>query len=96
MDASKHSTRDGGLALLAEIWTTIEIMRRPAEQYKNRDIIELRDMLIHAAHRLGFLEMVTKGLSFREMHDAAGYAKFVDSKRKLEDMDVDELREILR
>ena len=96
MSASSNSTRDGGLALIADIWATIKTMREPADKYGNRDIIEMRDQLIAAVHRLTFLEMVTKGMRYREMHDAAGYAKFVDSKRKLEDMDIDELRVLLR
>jgi len=99
MDASNvsnGSTRDGGLELIADIWATIEMMKLPAERYKNKDIIEMRDKLIFAVHRLTFLEMVTKGLTFMEMHDAAAYAKFVDKKRKIEDMDIDELRVLLR
>ena len=49
-----------------------------------------------ALHRLRFLEMVVKGLTYQEQRDARDYAKFIQSKRKLEDMDVDELRSILR
>ncbi len=54
------------------------------------------DLMVLAAHRLAFLEMVTKGLSFMEQHDAQAYAKFIDKKRKIEDMDIDELRVLLR
>ena len=84
------------LELIANLWETIEVMRGPAEVYKNRDIIQMRDLMILAVHRLTFLELVTKGLTFMEMHDASAYAKFVDKKRKIEDMDIEELRVLLR
>ena len=85
-----------GIKLVADMWVTIEMMKAPAERYKNRDIIEMRDLMILAVHRLTFLEMVTTGLTFMEMHDAQAYAKFVEKKRKIEDMDIDELRVLLR
>lgn len=84
------------LALIANLWDSIKRMRQPAEKYKNRDIIEMRDLMILAVHRLTFLELVTKGLTFMEMHDAQAYAKFVEKKRKIEDMDIEELRVLLR
>ena len=99
MDAnsvSNSSMHLEGLKLVADLWATIEMMKSPAEKYKNRDIIEMRDLMILAVHRLTFLEMVTKGLAYMEMHDAKAYAKFIDSKRKLEDMDIEELRVLLR
>lgn len=53
--------------------------------------------LVHTAvHRLQWLELVVLGMSYREQSDAVGYAKFVRSKRKLEDLDIDELRILLR
>lgn len=82
--------------MIADLWASIERMKFPAEKYKNRDIIEMRDLMILSAHRLAFLEMVTKGLNYMEMHDAQAYAKFVEKKRKLEDMDFEELRVLLR
>jgi hypothetical protein len=99
MDASNvsaSSMHKEGLKLVADLWATIEMMKQPAERYKNRDIIEMRDLMILAVHRLTFLEMVTSGLTFMEMHDAQAYAKFVEKKRKIEDMDIDELRVLLR
>ena len=53
-------------------------------------------LMVLSAHRLAFLEMVTKGLSYMEMHDAQAYAKFVDKKRQIEDLDFDGLRVLLR
>jgi hypothetical protein len=70
-------------------------MATPAESF-HRDVIKMRDVMILAAHRLAFLEMVVKGLSFMEQHDAQAYAKFVEKKRNIEDMDIDELRVLLR
>lgn len=84
------------LVLIANLWDAIKGMKEPAEKYKNRDVIEWRDIMILAVHRLTFLELVTKGLTFMEMHDAQAYAKFVEKKRKIEDMDIDELRVLLR
>jgi hypothetical protein len=95
-NVSANSMGKEGIKLVADMWATIEMMKQPAERYKNRDIIEMRDLMILAVHRLSFLELVTKGLTFMEQHDAQAYAKFVDKKRKIEDMDIDELRVLLR
>jgi hypothetical protein len=85
-----------GIALLGNLWAAIERMHVASQKIGNRDISEAYDLMILAAHRLAFLEMVTKGLSYMEMHDAQAYAKFVDKKRKIEDLDIDELRVLLR
>lgn len=61
-----------------------------------KEVADAKSLMIYAAHRLTFLEMVTKGLSYKQMHDAQAYARFVDSKRELEDMDMNDLRELLR
>lgn len=95
-NVSANSMGKEGIKLVADMWATIEMMKQPAERYKNRDIIEMRDLMILAVHRLSFLELVTKGLTFMEQHDAQAYAKFVEKKRKIEDMDIDELRVLLR
>ena len=60
------------------------------------DMRMLRDLTRNAVHRLAWLETVVKGLTYAEQHDAALYAKFVDKKRNLEDLDLEELRALLR
>lgn len=95
-NVSQTSMHKEGLELIANLWDKIKVMREPAERYNNRDVIEMRDLMILAVHRLAFLELVTKGMTFMEMHDAQAYAKFVEKKRKIEDLDIDELRVLLR
>lgn len=94
-DVLTSSTHIEGLQLIANLWDEIKLLRKPAVEYGNRDIIQARDLMILAVHRLTFLELVTTGLTYMEMHDAQAYAKFVEKKRKLEDMDIDELRVML-
>jgi len=99
MDASNVSASSmdkEGFVLIANLWDAIEKMRVASQKIGNRDISKAYDLMILAAHRLAFLEMVTKGLSYMEMHDAQAYAKFVDKKRKIEDLDIEELRVLLR
>jgi len=111
-NVSSNSTRDGGVKLIADLWEEIELIAATKGALDNPEHMRhlssklrgitppsadrARDLMIFAVHRLTFLEMVTKGLSFMEMHDAAAYAKFVEKKRKIEDMDLDELRVLLR
>ena len=97
MGASRSSTdRDGGPALIADMWQGIDKLSQIVQKLDNRDVIETRNLMILAVHRLAFLEMVTKGLAYMEMHDAQAYAKFIDKKRRLEDLDIEELRVLLR
>lgn len=65
-------------------------------EYPVKDLKAINECLRNAAHRLSFLEMVVKGLAYMEQHDAQGYAKFVEKKRSIEDMDIEELRKMLR
>ena len=95
MDASNvsnNSTRDGGAELIADIWEEQKFF----SDLKFRDAERIKFLFTRAAHRLAFLEMVTKGLTEMDKHDAKAYAKFVEKKRKIEDMDIDELRVLLR
>lgn len=74
-------------------------MRKPVGegQYKsNREVIQMRDLMILAFHRLTFLEMAVKGLRYKELHDAQAYAKFVEKKHAIEDIEIDQLKELLR
>jgi hypothetical protein len=97
MDVSNNSTEVGrGIVLVGSLWTSIEKLKKPIDDLNNRDIIEARDVMILAAHRLGWLETVVTGLRYQTQHDAAMYAKFVDKKRDIETMDLDELRVLLR
>lgn len=91
-----ESPEEKGIVLVANLWQGINCLRRVVQKLNNRDIIEARNLMVLAVHRLTFLEMVVKGLTYREQHDAAAYARFVEKKRNLEDMDIDEFREILR
>ena len=105
MGASSDSTRDGGQELISKAWRVIDAMSGridlcnkrddPIVYYAN-DLGAIKETLVFCAHRLAFLEMVTKGLTYMEMHDARAYAKFVKKKRKLEDLDLEELRVLLR
>jgi hypothetical protein len=99
MDVSNVSTSSmhkEGLKLVADMWAGIDKLKTIVKKLDNRDIIQTSDLMILAVHRLAFLELVTKGLTFMEMHDAQAYSKFVESKRKIEDMDIEELRVLLR
>lgn len=95
-NVSKTSMHKEGLKLVADLWDEIEYFKQDLIDLKHQDVTRVRDVLILSAHRLAFLEMVTKGLNYMEMHDAQAYAKFVEKKRKLEDMDFEELRVLLR
>jgi len=99
MDASNvsnNSTRDGGAELIADIWEEQKFFSQELIDLKFRDAERIKFLFTRAAHRLAFLEMVTKGLTEMDKHDAKAYAKFVEKKRKIEDMDIDELRVLLR
>lgn len=100
---SKESTDQAGLVLVANLWDAIEGMNHRIENDANGHLRittqqgrDLKETVVFAAHRLAFLELVVKGLSFMEQHDAQAYAKFVEKKRNIEDMDIDELRVLLR
>jgi hypothetical protein len=86
----------GGLELIEHLWKEIEFYNQDLVDHKFADLVRVRDLLIVSVHRLAFLEMVVKGLSHMEQHDAQAYAKFVDSKRKIEDLDIEEFRVLLR
>lgn len=107
---SKSSMHIEGLKLLEELRRLYK-QTRALNQYKydctnnayfrpnkptKLDFDHLERTIHLAMHRLAFLELVTKGLAYETMHDARAYAKFVDSKRNLEDMDLEELRVMLR
>ena len=110
-NASNGST-EAGLKLIANLWDEIKIATTCLDRAKtprgraiagrlkcDLAVIELRNMketMVFAAHRLAFLEMVTKGLTEMDKHDAQAYARFVEKKRNIEDMDIDELRVLLR
>lgn len=108
MAVSKNSTKDEGYALLNQLWEWNEKLTSYVEWKNGENRVEeldninvenlekMRDLYRDAANRIAFLEMVTKGLSYMEQHDAQAYAKFVDKKRKLEDLDLNELRVLLR
>jgi hypothetical protein len=64
--------------------------------YSRWELNNTLEIIRFALHRLRFLEMVVTGLTYMEQHDAQAYARFVESKRNLEDLDFEELREILR
>lgn len=105
-DVLTSSTHIEGLQLIANLWDAInknirykQATAKADAKYKSyikptRE--DVHDLMILAVHRLTFLELVTTGLTYMEMHDAQAYAKFVEKKRKLEDMDIDELRVMLR
>lgn len=104
--------RDGGKELIDRAWRVIKIVGSSIERRNSptgraiphlvkadlsyKELEEFRDVLVFCAHRLAFLEMVTIGMKYQEMHDAQAYAKFVEKKRNIEDMDIDELRVLLR
>lgn len=108
---SSSSMHTEGLKLLGNVRQLYKQVRA-INQHKDNEIIpntgryctrppklklhELERTIHLVMHRLAFLELVTKGLAYETMHDARAYAKFVDSKRKLEDLDVEELRALLR
>lgn len=103
MSASKESTDQAGLVLIANLWDAIEGIKHRIDNDANGHLRittqqgrDLKETMVFCAHRLAFLEMVTKGLSFMEQHDAQAYAKFMEKKRKIEDMDIEELRVLLR
>lgn len=109
-NVSASSMGKEGLRLVTDLYELIKKMQAmqthvrekdsPTGRYKaepampkSEDVINL---MVLAVHRLQFLEMVVKGMRFMELHDAQAYAKFVESKRKIEDMDIEELRVLLR
>ena len=107
--STSFTDRDGGLELINDLWiairkkqsydSAVELNKKLGRRYMSHskpDIDKMYKLLIFAVHRLTFLEMVTKGLRYQEMHDAQAYAKFVQKKRNLEDMDTEELRLLLR
>ena len=106
MDVSNVSSSSmalEGSKLIADLWDQItDLDRRIAKGVsKDRGVVVvnctgIKDLMILAVHRLAFLEMVTKGLNYMEMHDAQAYAKFVEGKCKIEDMDIEEIRVLLR
>lgn len=107
MDASSGSTQEAGYVLIDRMWRMIEVMggrlERLSEQHNKeailiapKDFLAIKEQMVFAVHRLAFLELVTKGLSEMEKSDARAYAKFIESKRELEDMDIEELRVLLR
>lgn len=105
MSVSGSSTEEAGYALINRLWTEIDRMRREIEMSTSPNKIvgytpaawgDVKQTLVFAAHRLAFLEMVTKGLTEMDKHDAQAYARFVEKKRKIEDLDLDELRVLLR
>lgn len=112
MSVSIDSTDTAGIVLLGKVWQQVEIAgncldhaKTPTGEKKHamrrcgltvHELLNMKEILVFAAHRLAFLEMVTKGLAYMEQHDAQAYAKFVEKKRKIEDMDIDELRVLLR
>ncbi len=105
MDASSGSTQEAGYVLIDRMWRMIEVMGNRLQACKNgddpiiyyaNDLRAVKQQMVFAAHRLAFLELVTKGLSEMEKSDARAYAKFIESKRELEDMDIEELRVLLR
>ena len=109
MTASQNSTREAGKELINKLWSEIlrinqlfqrqTICKRPKRLRRDLTVNEvhnIKEVMVLAAHRLTFLEMVVTGLSYKEQRDARDYAKFVESKTKLEDIDFNELRELLR
>ena len=95
-NVSESSMHKEGLKLISDLWDELEFFRQDMIDLRHGDAVRVRDVLILAVHRLTFLELVTKGLTYMEMHDAQAYAKFVHSKRKIEDLDIEELRVLLR
>lgn len=93
---SSSSMHTEGLKLVADVWEESEYFQQDLIDLKFRDVKRIRELFTRVGHRLAFLELVTKGLAYETMHDARAYAKFVDSKRNLEDMDLEELRVMLR
>lgn len=96
MSVSTNSTEQDTSDLLANLWDEIEFFKAPLIDLRHGDAVRISQVLILAAHRLAFLEMVVKGLAEMEKHDAQAYAKFIEKKRKIEDLDIDELRVLLR
>lgn len=105
MSVSESSTEQEGLKLVADSWEWIKALREDRDTIASKTrmptlnagkIGQLIEHLTHVVHRHEFLELVVKGLTYMEQHDAQAYAKFVQKKRKLEDMDFEELRVLLR
>ena len=69
-------------ALIADVWENIHALRHPIEVLDNAKIIQVRDNMISAVHRLQFLEMVVLGLTIKEQYDAYDYAKFIKQERR--------------
>lgn len=107
MAVSKNYT-EHPIALVADLYeqsallvTAIKRFEQDHEKWENvgmsrRGIDKLHDVVHLAAHRLAWLEAVVKGLTYQAQHDASVYARFVDEKHNIEDMDVEELRVLLR
>ncbi len=112
MAVSRNSTSDEELDLLKKLWEAIKFAGSNLETQKSptnrpipgrmkcdlsyKELADIKEVMVLAAHRLAFLEMVVKGLSYMEQHDAQAYAKFIEQKRNLEDLDLNELRVLMR
>jgi hypothetical protein len=101
------STEVDPIVLVTKLWEAIKSInaRFTAMESKNGvgmmqddadDLKDYKQTMIYTVHRLTWLELVVKGLSYQEQHDAAAYAKFVNGKHDIEGMEIDELRELLR
>lgn len=107
MSVSASSMEKDGSQLVADSWTwinrtthDIDLLKNGAKAHEPHisadNLVSLKEHMVSVVHRHEFLELVVKGLTFMEQHDAQAYAKFVQKKRKLEDMDLEELRVLLR
>ena len=92
----RNKANEGGMTLIADVWDEQKFFSQELIDMKFNDVQRIKFLFTRCAYRLTFLELVTKGLTQMEMHDAQAYAKFVGLKRKLEDMDVEELRGMMR
>ena len=90
------STEQNPLVLVKRVWIDHSYFSQNMVDLKFDDIQRIKETLKLAAHRLQWLELVVKGLNYQQQHDAASYAKFVDKKHHIEDLDVEELRALLR
>ena len=112
VDNVSNGSTEAGLKLIADLWDHIKWCQASLERRESptgraiagrmkcdlsvNEVRNIKEALVFAAHRLAFLELAVKGLRYIECEDAADYSKFVDSKRKIEDMDIEELRTLLR
>ncbi len=104
--AGRHYTENRRTVLISKVWKLYHELNTDTINAKNAqrgtitfDLGQVNTIInrLHSAvHRLQFLEMVVLGLTFKDMHDAKAYTKFVEQQERMSGLDYQEIMDAIK